>query len=348
MVFTDKLDSLKGISDAKIIERPLGNLDELDSLELQYVRSSIPITHADEAAFDNPEKAESDIATKVQPGDLIFHKLKDNRSIKDAVTWSMGPQLSPNFNQAREKQEQTIMRRQGLPDYTRGVATGADLATELSLINQALQSRQGWKIAACMKVMKECGQNTIGLFEEFLNEDSLISIRVGKESFQKFQRAHLSMRDPAIAAAQEALGEPIEPPLQVDYSAVMYQPASNTNPARLGRIVQAWPIISASPIVNQKKLMMVVEKLLDLDEDILYTEKELQEMAMAGQQAQAINPAGQAGKVENGESTDTPLNGGGLPYDVAAQASTQASPDMAGGAGAPMPGAPQAQIAGGA
>lgn len=341
IIFTDDLDSLRGIPDAQIIERPLDNMDELDSLELRFVRTSIPTTYIDKAAFSDPEKAVDNIISNTQPGDVSAFTLKDNKSFDAAITYSQTPTLSPTFSDIREKQKENITFRQGLPEYARGVATGSELATELSLINQALQTRQGWRIAAIMGCIQRMATVTIGLYEEFLDPESTLSVRLGPQEFLAFQRAHLSMRDPALVEWQIQNGMEPEPPLEVDYEVVPYQPASNTKPAQLARLVQAYPMVKDNPDFDQRKVSEKLAGLLEIEDCLVPKAQAAQTRAQMA--AQGAGGQGSPPKIE--VSQDSPLNGGGIPYDVGAgEVSTAASGDMMGGAGFPMP----ASAAGGA
>ena len=50
-----------GLSDAQLIENPLSRLDELDTLELRFAQSTIPVTTLNEQFVEDPERAADDL-----------------------------------------------------------------------------------------------------------------------------------------------------------------------------------------------------------------------------------------------------------------------------------------------
>jgi hypothetical protein len=330
LTFNDNIENIGGLSDSQLIENPLGRLDELDTLELRFAQSTIPVTTLNEAFVEDPERAADDLQNKTSPGDVWRIQGKDMASIADIVGQTPTSQLSPNFAQVRSKISEDILFRLGMPQYMRGGAGAADLATELALINQALQTRQGRRIKMLEDVIQSIAQNTIGLFEEFLAAGDILPIRLGREEFLEVSRNHLRVRDPDIAEAAMKKNVPIEAPLAVDYEVIPFNPSANSKSAQLARVVQFLELLVNNPMIDQQKLMVKLLELLELGDEMLATPEQVQ---AASQAAQGPPPA----KGGTPQNTDN-VEGGGLPPGVAEPAAaTPAMGAMAGGEGHPAP-----------
>jgi hypothetical protein len=269
LTFNDNVENIGGLSDAQLIENPLGRLDELDTLELRFAQSTIPVTTLNEQFVEDPERAADDLQNKTSPGDVWRIQGKDMASIADIVGQTPTSQLSPNFSQVRSKISEDILFRLGMPQYMRGGAGAADLATELALINQALQTRQGRRIKMLEDVIQNIAENTIGLFEEFLSPGDVLPLRLGRGEFLEVSRLHLQVRDPEIAEEAHRQNLPIEPPLAVDYEVVPFNPSANSKSAQLGRITQFMQLLINNPLIDQEKLMLKLLELLELGDEML-------------------------------------------------------------------------------
>ena len=333
LTFNDNVENIGGLSDAQLIENPLGRLDELDTLELRFAQSTIPVTTLNEQFVEDPERAADDLQNKTSPGDVWRIQGKDMASIADIVGQTPTSQLSPNFSQVRSKISEDILFRLGMPQYMRGGAGAADLATELALINQALQTRQGRRIKMLEDVIQNIAENTIGLFEEFLSPGDILPIRIGRQEFLEVSRNHLQVRNPEIAEEAYRQNIPVDPPLAVDYEVVPFNPSANSKSAQLGRIMQFMQLLINNPLIDQQKLMVKLLDLLDLGDEMLASQEQVQAGMQAMQEAQGAPPA----KGGTPPNTDT-IAGGGLPPGVGeAAAPTDAMGAMAGGEGHPAP-----------
>ena len=327
LTFNDNIENIGGLSDAQLIENPLGRLDELDTLELRFAQSTIPVTTLNEAFVEDPERAVDDLQNKTSPGDVWRIQGKDMASISDIVGQTPTSQISPNFSNVRAKISEDVLFRLGMPQYMRGGAGSAELATELALINQALQTRQGRRIKLLEDVIQNIAENTIGLFEEFLSPGDILPIRLGRREFLEVSRRHLQVRDPDIAEKSLQQNVPVEPPLAVDYEVVPFNPSANSKSAQLGRIMQFMQLLVGNPLIDQQKFMLKLLELLELGDEMLATPEQVQAAAGGGPQ-EAPAPEG---------PTDT-IAGGGLPQGVGeAAAPTAATGAMAGGEGHPFP-----------
>lgn len=332
LVFNEDLETLGGLGDATIIENPLGHADELDTLELRFAQSCIPITALNKNAVDDIEKTVQDLQTKTSPGDAWVLDLKDGFKPSDAIGFTPTSQLSPNFTAVRSRIDDDIMFRLGMPQYTRGVAGTSDVATDLALIQEALQTRQGRRITALNSVIRFLAESTIGLYEEFMTDEETIAARLGRRKYATVQRSRLMARDPE--EAEEALkeGRSIEKPMAIDYEIVVYSPSGNSKSVKAARLERAMPILAQLPRVNMDAVAEQYVELLELGEEILRTDEEMAAISQQNQAAQApvIPTQGSA------PSADT-IDSGGMPGVVENSELTRAMGAMTGGAGHPAP-----------
>lgn len=330
LTFNDNIENIGGLADAQLIENPLGRLDELDTLELRFAQSTIPVTTLNEAFVEDPERAADELQNKTSPGDVWRIQGKDMASISDIVGQTPTSQLSPNFSQVRSKISEDILFRLGMPQYMRGGAGAADLATELALINQALQTRQGKRIKMLEDVIRQIAENTMGLYEEFLSPGDILPMRIGREDFLEVSRKHLEVRDPVIAEEAHRKNIQVEAPLSVDYEVVPFNPSANSKSAQLGRLMQFMQLLLNNPLIDQTRLMIKILELLELGDEMLASPQQVQAAAQAMQ-----TPPGSEGQPQM--PTDT-VEGGGLPPGVGEPAAgTEAMGAMAGGEGYPTP-----------
>lgn len=332
ITFNDNMENIGGLSDAQLIENPLSRLDELDTLELRFAQSTIPVTTLNEQFVEDPERAADDLQNKTSPGDVWRIQGKDMASISDIVGQTPTSQLSPNFAAVRTKISEDILFRLGMPQYMRGGANTSELATELALINQALQTRQGRRIKLLEDAIQHIAENTIGLYEEFLTAGNILPIRLGREEFLEVSRLHLQVRNPEIAEEALKRNLPIEPPLAVDYEVVPFNPSANSKSAQLGRIMQFMQLLVNNPLIDQQKFMIKLLELLELGDDMLATPEQVQAAAAA---AQGLP---QEGAPAPGSAPTDTVEGGGLPPGIGEPAAeTPANGAMAGGEGHPSP-----------
>lgn len=339
LIFNDNLDDIGGMADSQLVESQQRRLNELDTLELRHAQSSIPVTVINEAMCDEPEEFADQVSTATSPGDVVRLHGKNAAPLGDILGQTPTSSLTPEFSDIRDRIESSIQFVLGIPEYARGVAGTSEVATELALVDAAMRTRLGRRTKLINDVIRHMAESVIGLYEEFLESDQEIPVRVtGTKEALTVARKHLSVRSPAKADAARQRGESLEEPLEVDYEVVPYSPTENSKTAQIKKIMQFMDMLMQTPHVDQRKLLSHLIDLLDLSADVLVSEEELQaqqeqqarmqQQEAAGLQAATPPPPGEGG----GDTMAT----GGTPPGVAG-VPTPSFGAMEGGAGYPLP-----------
>ena len=143
LTFNDNMSDIGGMSDSQLVERQQRRLNELDTLELRHAQASIPITVINEALCDQPEDFADQVATATSPGDVVRLHGKNAAPLGDILGNTPTTALSPSFAEIRDRIESSIQFVLGIPEYARGVAGTAEVATELALVDSAMRTRLG-------------------------------------------------------------------------------------------------------------------------------------------------------------------------------------------------------------
>lgn len=338
LVFNDNLEDVGGMSDAGIVEGPIRRLDELRTLKLRFVQTSIPITVLNETYLDDPENDEDQLSNQTNPGDIARIKTKQGAKIDDALTYTQTPQLSPSFDIMERGLEEEILFRLGMPQYTRGITGTSDVATELALADAALRTRQGRRSELVNRIIIFMARSAIGLYEEFLDPMDTLPIRLGGQEFMELARQHLAARNPEMAEAQLRAGSMPEEPVEIDYVVAPYSPVENNKIAQLKKLKEFLEALLALG-VDRDKLRRKMIELLDMPADL--ADVPLQPMAPPGQEGAAAPPAGpEAGLGSMGAPEGVATAGGavpGVPVPPGASIPFGQRPGMVGGAGMPAP-----------
>jgi len=339
--FNDNLEDPGGLSDAELIEGPVRRRDELLTLELRFAQATIPVTVVDESELDDPEEFKTQLANATSPGDVVTFKGKNGRRASEVLGQTPTAALSPSFSSIDTNLDNEIMFRLGMPQYTRGVAGTSNIATELALVDAALRTRQGRRSKLVNHVVEFMAKATVGLYEEFMDAESTLPVRLGKAEFMEIARQNLAARDPRAAEKILAEGGSIEEPLDIDYEVFAYSPVENSKSALLQKIEKFALQLFGNPIINQQKLMKFLLESLDVpDGDDLVQEAPPPAPPGAPGMGGAPPPMGPPGSTPpTGGIPDNMgmLNGGGeLPPGVQPppDVNTGARAGMAGGAGA--------------
>lgn len=306
LTFNDNMTNLGGLSDVKLIAPLQRRLNELDTIELWHAQSSIPVMLLQSGLVDNPEIIKSALVNNTGPGALIDMQGKANAPIRDIVGMTPMPSLSPSFGAIRDKASQMIEFVLGIPQYSRGVVGVTDVATEVALADSATRTRNGRRIKEVHDIVSAVGAAIIGLYEEFLPDDSIVPLRVGGEA--------MKIRRDSIQARGKT-GVDNEPALYFDYEAIPYSPAENNKLVQLKNLQTFFDVLIQAPQVDKTKML---DKLLDL--------LSMRDIITKGGPSQE----GMPGAVQPPGPQDTTA-GGGLPPGL----QEQQIPNPVGGQGAP-------------
>lgn len=263
--FTDSLEDSGGMSDASIVENPVRRRDELNTLVLRYMHTSIPIPLVNEKKLDDPEAFHDQYANARSPGDIVRASLKGDATWDQAIQWSTTPDVSPAFKQFDELLDSEIQYRLGMPQYARGEAGASDVATELALIDKALNTRQGKRVKNLFSVIRFMAKAIIQLYEEFMPQDSSIPVRLADSNFMEIARADLAARSVKQGSAKLDSGEEPGDPIELDYEVIPSSPVENSDQAQLQKLMENREWMLADPLIDQVKLRKRYMKLLGED-----------------------------------------------------------------------------------
>ena len=317
--FNDNMSDLGGMSDVKLISSLQERLNEIDTLELWHAHSSTPVLLVNTGLVDNPETITTALRDASEPGSMVAVMGKASAPLRDLIGQTPTPQFQPSFNRMRERCTQVIEFVLGIPQYSRGVVGVADVATEVALADTATRTRNGRRIKAVEDLVGELGNHVIGLYEEFLPNDTILPLRLTDS------REILEVTRESLRARDER--NPEEGPMDYDYSAIPYSPTENHSLIQLQKLQQYLPLLLESPQVDREKLVLKLLELLQMT-DIMQDAPPQPEMPMGMPPQEQMMPAAPGG--------DT-LVTGALPPGTQEQ---PLPPMPAGGPGAPAPAMP--------
>ncbi len=309
LTFNDNMTNLGGVSDVKLISSIQERLNEIDTLELWHAHSSNPVLMVNTGLVDNPEQIITALRDATQPGSMIQLMGKANAPIRDLIGQTPVPTLTPSFQVMRERCTQIIEFILGIPAYSRGVVGVADVATEVALADTSTRTRNGRRIKSVEDTVSSLGRNTIGLYEEFLDQSTTLPLRLtGSREVLEATRESLALEDSR---------PDYEHPMDYDYDAVPFSPTENHRLVQLQKIQNYLPILLEAQQVDKEKL---ITKLLDLLQmnDILATGQPATQNVpnMQGPQGQQSTDTIASGALPTGiEQPLPPAPGGGAGQD---------------------------------
>jgi len=313
LVFNDNMVDLGGVSDVKLISSVQERLNEIDTLELWHAHASTPVLLVNTGLVDNPEVITTALRDANEPGSMVAVMGKASAPLRDMIGQTPVPQFQPSFDKMRERCTQTIEFVLGIPQYSRGVVGVADVATEVALADTSTRTRNGRRIKAIEDVIKSLGNSTIGLYEEFLSEETVLPIRLTDS------REVLEVTREALSARDDR--RPFEHPMDYDYAAVPYSPTENHKLIQLQKIQQYMGMLVESPQVDKEKLVNKLLELLGLT-DILLKDQPPAPQGVPGMMPPGMMPP----------QPDPSMAGGDMPPGVQEPAPV---PMPAGGPGSP-------------
>jgi len=283
LTFNDNMQSLEGISDIQLIDRQQQMLNELDTLELRHAQSSIPVTLFQAGLVDSPNAFIKDLLEATSPGDAVAIHAKPGIGIGDIIANTPTTALSPSFGVMRDRITKNIEFTLGLPQFQRGVVGVADVATEVALAETAVRTRNGRRLQAVQAVIEWMCHATVGLYEEFLDAQSNLPVRLtGRREALMVTRRSLGTRDPG--GVEQTVSQ--EDPMDYDYDVVPYSPTENSRTIQLRNLSQVLDLLSASADVDKRRLVGTVIDLLNLDPDLLVSPEEKAQQDQQAMQAQ--------------------------------------------------------------
>jgi hypothetical protein len=265
LMFNKSLRENSGISDVKLIARIQERLNEIDTLELLFAHTCIPVTMMNEAHMDDPEAARAALRNATRPGDIAGIKASQPMPFEQLVTWTKTPTMSPSWDKMRERCTALIEFILGIPQYSRGAYGGAEVATELALVDTATRTRNGRRIKVIEDWIVEVSKKSLGLWKEYLSPEETLSLR-NRSSFESslVGRAELAFPNPDERGNLPA--DDFEDEWCYDFEAVPYSPTENHRLVQLQKLQQFMQFLVGNAAVDQGALITKLTELLGMDE----------------------------------------------------------------------------------
>lgn len=297
--FNRNLKDHSGLSDVKLIASSQEQLNEINSLELTHASKSIPFAVINTALLDEPDEFKDAVQAVNRPGAVIEMKSSQVRTADDVISYSKTPSLTPAFATMRDELKGNINFTLAFAAHERGQSGDSKLATELSMMADGLQTRNGRRVKVMDGWVVGLAKRYLGLWRQFLVP--------GTEAPGLTEAGDVgaALDTDTLGFTKQVSPEMAEKEWWFVCKPVPYSPGQNNRLVQLRSIQQFFPVLNGNPAVDQQRL---VRKLLDLLElSDLVNNTPVQQAAPAGAMAggAANMPAG------------APGSGGEMPQNVA-------------------------------
>jgi hypothetical protein len=249
-----------GVSDVKLMAGSQEQLNEIDSLELMHAFKSMPITAVNSENLDSPEDGMEALENVNKPGAIVDMKLLSGRSMADTVTTLTAPSISPSFNTMRSVVKESIAFTLALADYQRGRGGDSELATELSLIDAAMKTRNGRRIKVMEGWVSEVAKKALGIQRQMMDVMQQIPVlETGAASPEMLDIDALGF-DRGVSPEQA------EKEWWYLYDTVPFSPTENNRLVQLNSLQKFFTFLVNNPNIDQRKLVLKFLELLGLDD----------------------------------------------------------------------------------
>lgn len=258
-----------GLPDAKLIEKSLDKLNEIDQLELMHAFSTIPKTVVDDNAVDDPEDARARLRNAAGPWDIVNAEFRDNKGPSDWLGFTQMPSQLPAFDKMRDRTEFQLEYTLGFPKQQRGAVSGADTATEVAVTDANSRTRNGARAALMKKFVREIAMNTLALYREFMPADAEVPVS-GRDGHSSLlvDRVSLSFGAPGEEMTSDQM---FAEEWFFDYDVSAATPSENDRSVQLQRTVPLIPIFmgDATGSVDKSALLRHLGKLADIPHSVV-------------------------------------------------------------------------------
>ena len=323
--FNNNLDDNTGLSDSQLIQRLQNELNELETLQLWSLLSSIPFMVVDKSKVENYEDFLHLVRNVRGPGEIAGVDLINGVKIDEAVTWSTTPTQSPNFAGMADRFKSNIEYILALPQYARGGVGNSDVATEVQLADNATKTRNGKRQKAIHKMIGWMAETCMELYAEYMPEETTINrFDPATKTYNKFNREVLDFPPLDDEPDPQSLKSIFSGP-SYGYGVVAHSALEQTKMVQLRLVRENWPLIQTgiqSGVFDAMKIYVFVSQLMGLD-GVLTKEQgdpavataNLLQTQMGVPPSQQPNPQGGAATPD--EMTGAAISAGKQAFDAA-------------------------------
>lgn len=250
-------ENCRGLSEVALILDNQKEYNWTESYLLTLLRHSIPGTYYDASVSSTDEEQKRLI---MPIGGLAPVRVPSNRTVGELFFPKPLPQVPPLADQMMAGKREAISYVSSLAAAQRGQVVGAKTATELAFIKGQIQDRLASRQREIFELTTRIAEKQYFLAQKFMSEAQVVEV-VGNQWVTV---------NPATLEAVEATFE------MSTYS------ATETNPAvRAESIRAAYPILSANPMISQKRLLEELLRAQELPMSLMLTDEEQAQMAQA-------------------------------------------------------------------
>lgn len=302
-------ENVRGLSEVALILDNQKEYNWTESYLLTLLRHSIPGTYYD-ASMSSTDEEQKRLIMPI--GGMAPVKVPSNRTVAELFFSKPLPQVPPLADQMMAGKRDAIAYVSSLAAAQRGQVIGAKTATELAFIKGQIQDRLSSRQREIFELTARVGEKQYLLAQKFMSTEKVVEV-VGGE--------WLTVLPPTLEQ------------IEATFEMATYS-ATETNPAvRAESLRMAYPILSANPMISQKRLLEELLRAQELPLTLMLSDEEI------AQQQMAISPPPQEGMAAPPAPTmpGAAINEAPpLPNRVAGMAEP-ANPNAAAGPAAPPP-----------
>lgn len=181
LTFNDNLLDVGGLSDADLVMRIIDNINEMTSIELWSAKTSIPSLLYHEGLVDDGSELQEALEAVDGPGMSVAVKARQNVPLRDILGQTPVTQMPPDMHGSIQRHLDTASMVLAAPGFTRGNTDSGGLATEVSLANAQLKTRNGRRQGRIYECVEWAARASLQLYRELMPEDLEVPIRADDE-----------------------------------------------------------------------------------------------------------------------------------------------------------------------
>lgn len=309
LVFNFNGENVRGLSEVALILDNQKEYNWTESYLLTLLRHSIPGTYYD-ASMSSTDEEQKRLIMPI--GGMAPVKVPSNRTVGELFFPKPLPQVPPLADQMMAGKRDAIAFVSSLAAAQRGQVIGAKTATELAFIKGQIQDRLSSRQREIFELTARVGEKQYLLAQKYMASEKVVEVTGGEW----------------LTVAPNTL-EQIEAVFEMaTYSATESNPAVRAESLRM-----AYPILSANPLISQKRLLEELLRAQELPLTLMLSDEEIakQQMATSPPPQQGVE-APPAPTMPGAAINEAPP----LPNRVVAMAEP-ANPNAAAGPAAPPP-----------
>lgn len=309
LVFNFNGENVRGLSEVALILDNQKEYNWTESYLLTLLRHSIPGTYYD-ASMSSTDEEQKRLIMPI--GGMAPVKVPSNRTVSELFFPKPLPQVPPLADQMMAGKRDAIAFVSSLAAAQRGQVIGAKTATELAFIKGQIQDRLSSRQREIFELTARVGEKQYLLAQKYMASEKVVEVTGGEW----------------LTVAPNTL-EQVEAVFEMaTYSATESNPAVRAESLRM-----AYPILSANPLISQKRLLEELLRAQELPLTLMLSDEEIakQQMATSPPPQQGVE-APPAPTMPGAAINEAPP----LPNRVVAMAEP-ANPNAAAGPAAPAP-----------